>query len=73
MNYRRGLFRLWLAASLCWWAYVAILVGAECGALNPSRSCPDFYYFKLTQYVLAPFGFLLLGFVLAWIIKGFQK
>jgi hypothetical protein len=92
MNLRRGLFRLWIAASLLWLiAYVAYL-WSRCIYMDTTDGTMlwcwsgegDWVgsprYFLIAAYarlfaiaVSVPLGMLIVGYALAWIVRGFQQ
>jgi len=67
MNWTRGLFRLWIVASLVWGGLILAIVFAN-------APLPDAGLQRAGQIILIPpFAALALGAALMWAIRGFRS
>jgi hypothetical protein len=90
MNIRRGLYRLWIAASVLWIAAFMIwYFWKQCWYGNPGPALwcwngdgafAEFTEFSFRNYawlaaigVSVPVLMLILGYVFAWVARGFQR
>jgi hypothetical protein len=88
MNWRRGLFRLWLVASFLWIVGVIVFDSAsticaevrlrfELGKLENFRSRDDFSWIQCEGPILLLLGPVLgsffAGLIRAWIVRGFAR
>ena len=74
MNYRRGLFRVWIGLTLFWWAWCFYETQLGCHMFNAGPWC-DYRpgWSMVITALLVPALVLLLGWFLLWVIKGFRS
>ena len=75
MNWKRGLFRVWLVASVGWIGYWLWQSWMICGfSINPSPRCAnEIPWTGLAIISLSgPLIALVLGLVAVWIVRGFK-
>ena len=65
-NWEKGLFRFWIAGSVCW--YVWLLV-----ALVLSGPLSEYSDLILIAFFLLPMAVLIAYKLLVWALKGFKK
>jgi hypothetical protein len=71
VNWRRGLFRIWILISAGWimgWTIYLMLEGVQ-GSLNTTR---DFIEVPILLFA-PPIALWLFGFAAAWAIRGFES
>ena len=66
MNWRRGLLRLWIAATAFWGLYWLVYI------YNVWPLTQSELIYVVPFLVGAPLAVLALGFALAWVLKGFR-
>ena len=64
MNLGKGLFRIWIVLSICWYGFVV-----ERLIDKPSRLYSD----ELFLILLTPFAVLVVGKLTIWALQGFKK
>jgi len=68
MNWRRGLFRLWLMAAALWSLFVIYLIGSDLAGRNfVARTWAEGAFFLAIPWVLTAFGF-----GVRWVVAGFR-
>jgi hypothetical protein len=76
MNLRRGLLRLYVAASIGWIAFTGF-GSATCRGLQnntiPFSCSPPLNFREHLKWVFAPVGVLVVGAALRWAAAGFRK
>jgi hypothetical protein len=72
MNYRRGLFRIWLVATLVWVAFCLTLTPMGCRLINNTTYCSGYNWERPLLFAIAgPLVLLAVIYVLVWVGKGF--
>jgi hypothetical protein len=76
MNWRRGLFRVWLVGSLCWvgyWVWLALWLAYLAPPNNIEELNWDFIGMIAAVVATPPVVTLIVGMVIVWMISGFGR
>jgi hypothetical protein len=77
MNWRRGMFRLWLVASVLWIGLMSVAGYAR--IIVPWRNGADFISISsdIAQFFAVAFGpvlaVLMIGTMVGWVLSGFRR
>jgi len=73
MSWRRGFFRLWLVLTVLWWVVLGTYFGSIIDDTPPGFE-PVGENFGMRGFaVVAPFVVFALGWVVVWVLRGFQR
>jgi hypothetical protein len=72
MNWKRGLFRLWLLLSVLWVAFM-VYAAYDDYTHRPEQFARNWPKTTVALIVGPPFALFLLGYGLLWIGRGFRK
>ena len=79
MNWKSGLFRVWVILTVCWaapqtWHEWSDIKGARGGGIPTIyQNAQDYWIATGERILLPPVLLLLLGFAMAWIALGFRS
>jgi hypothetical protein len=74
VNWRRGLFRVWLVLSIVWIAAVEVVAKVSTGIwIRPWGGKIDLFIASLGTLLGPPIVVFLVGLVLVWVSVGFRR